>query len=100
MIVVTGHLDIDPAKRTEAEAAIAAFIPQNLAEDGCVDYRFAWNVLEPNRLNGVEIWESQDAIDAHMGSAHMAEFMTAIGPCLGGEATFTAHEISSSTKII
>lgn len=100
MIVVTGHLTIDPAKRTEAEAAIAAFVPQNLAEDGCIDYRFAWDVLEPNRLNGVEIWEGQAAIDAHMGSAHMAEFMTAIGSCLGGEATFTGHEISSSTKII
>jgi len=100
MIVVTGHLDIAPDKRTDAEAAIAAFVPKNHDEAGCVDYRFAWDVLQPNRLNGVEIWEDQAAIDAHMGSDHMAEFMGAIGPCLGGEATFTAHEISSSTKLI
>lgn len=100
MIVVTGHLTIDPSKRDEAEAAVAAFVPKNLAEAGCVDYRFAWDVLEPNRMNGVEIWEDQASIDAHMGSDHMAEFMGAIGGCLGGEATFTGHEISSSTKII
>lgn len=100
MIVVTGYLTIDPDKRAEAEAAIAAFVPKNHAEEGCVDYRFSWDVLDANRLNGVEQWESQAAIDAHMASDHMAEFMGAIGPCLGGEATFTAHEISSSTKII
>lgn len=100
MIVVTGYLTIDPEKRTEAEAAIAAFVPQNLAEEGCVDYRFSWDTLEPNRLNGVEQWESQAAIDAHMASAHMAEFMGAIGGCLGGAVEFTAHEISSSTKLI
>jgi quinol monooxygenase YgiN len=100
MIVVTGYLTIDPAKRAEAEAAMAPFLAANRAEAGCIDYRFSTDVLDSTIVNGLEIWESQEAIDAHMGSAHMAEFMTAIGPCLGGEATFTAHEISSSTKII
>jgi quinol monooxygenase YgiN len=100
MIVVTGYLTIDPDKRAEAEAAIAAFVPQNLAEAGCVDYRFSTDVLDPNRINGLEIWEDQAAIDAHMASAHMAEFMGAIGGCLAGGVEFTAHEVSSSTKLI
>lgn len=100
MIVVTGHLTIAPDQRAEAEAAVAAFVPKTLAEAGCVDYRFSWDLLDPNRMNGVEQWEDQPSIDAHMASDHMAEFMGAIGPCLGGEATFTAHEISSSTKLI
>ncbi|WP_426573060.1 putative quinol monooxygenase [Aquihabitans sp. McL0605] len=100
MFVVTGYLTINPDLRAEAEAAIAAFVPATRAEAGCIDYRMSTDVLDPTIINGVEIWEDQAAIDAHMGSAHMAEFMGAIGSCLGGEATFTSHEVSSSTKII
>lgn len=100
MFVVTGYLTINPELRAEAEAAMAPFVAATRAEAGCIDYRFSTDVLDPTIINGVEIWEDQASIDAHMGSAHMAEFMGAIGPCLGGEATFTSHEISSSTKII
>ena len=100
MFVVTGYLTINPELRAEAEAAIAAFVPLTQAEEGCIDYRFSTDVLDPNRINGVEQWADQAAIDAHMASTHMAEFMAAIGPCLGGGASFDCHEISATTKLI
>lgn len=100
MIIVTGHLTIDPAKRQIAEDAIAAAVTATTAEPGDVDYRFSFDVGDPARINILEMWQDQAAVDAHMGTPHLAEFMAAIGPAVAGEVSITAHEVSTSTKLI
>ncbi|MFN8017847.1 MAG: putative quinol monooxygenase [Acidimicrobiales bacterium] len=99
MIVVVGYLTIDPAKRAEAEAAIATLVPLTQAEDGCIDYRYSADLLVPGRINIIEQWASEDAMNVHMGQAHFAEFMAAIGPCIGGDVEVTRHDVSASTKL-
>jgi quinol monooxygenase YgiN len=99
MIVVTGYLTIDPAKRAEVEAAIATLVPLTVAEDGCVEYRYATDVLEPNRINIWEQWESEDAMTAHMGTSHLADFMGVVGTCIGGPVEITRHDVATSTKL-
>jgi quinol monooxygenase YgiN len=99
MIVVTGYLTIAPEHRAAAEAAIATLVPLTVAEQGCVEYRYSADVLEPNRINIVEQWASEEAMNVHMGTDHLAEFMGAIGPCLGGPVEITRHDIASSTKL-
>ena len=47
MIIVNGHLTIDPAQRDAAEAAIAAAVAATRAEPGNVDYRFSADLAEP-----------------------------------------------------
>lgn len=99
MIVVVGYLTINPDKRAEVEAAIATLVPLTVAEEGCVEYRYANDVLEPNRINIWEQWESEDAMNLHMGTAHLAEFMGVMGDCIGGPLEITRHDVSASTKI-
>lgn len=99
MIVVTGYLTIAPEKRAEAEAAIATLVPLTEAEDGCLQYRYSADLLAPERINIVEQWESEEAMNVHMGQAHFAAFMEAIGPCIGGDVAVTRHDVSASTKL-
>jgi len=99
MIVVVGYITIDPAKRTEIEAAIAAVVTATTAEDGNIDYRYSHDVLEANRINIVEFWESEDAMNFHMGTQHLADFMTVAGGAIAGPVEIVRHDISSSTKI-
>jgi quinol monooxygenase YgiN len=99
MIVVTGYLTIDPAKRAEVEAAIATLVPATVAEEGCVEYRYATDVLEPNRINIWEQWASEEAMNAHMGTSHLADFMGVMGTCIGGPLEITRHDVATSTKI-
>lgn len=99
MIVVTGYLTIAPEHRATAEAAIAKLVPLTEAEEGCVTYRYAADLLEPNRINITEQWESEDAMTTHMGAPHFAEFMEAIGPCIGGDVAVVRHDVASSTKL-
>ncbi|HRW39743.1 MAG TPA: putative quinol monooxygenase [Aquihabitans sp.] len=99
MIVVTGYLTIAPEHRATAEEAIATLVPLTEAEDGCLTYRYSADLLLPDRINIVEQWESEEAMTAHMGAAHFAEFMTAIGPCIGGDVNVVRHDVASSTKL-
>ena len=99
MIVVVGYLTIAPEKRAEAEAAIATLVPLTQVEDGCIDYRYSADLGEPGRINILEQWESEEAMTVHMGQAHFADFMTAIGPCIGGDVSVVRHDVSASTKL-
>ena len=99
MIIATGYLTIDPAKRDQAEAAIATLVPATLAEDGCAEYRYSNDLADPNRINILEQWESEEAMTTHMGTEHLATFMTAIGECLGGPAEVWRHDVATSSKL-
>ena len=70
MIVVTGYLTINPAKRAEAETAIKTLVPLTEAEEGCVQYRYAADLLDPDRIKkslagkeGIEVRSATRAFD-------------------------------------
>lgn len=99
MIVVTGYITINPDMRAEVEAAVATLVPLTLAEEGCAQYSYAADLLDPNRINIIEQWETDEAMTAHMGTTHLADFMGVMGTCIGGPLEIVRHDISSSTKI-
>jgi quinol monooxygenase YgiN len=99
VIIVAGHMTIDPAQRDAALAAIAAGVSATRQEVGNLDYRFSPDLDDPNRFNILERWEDEDAMNAHMASSHLAEFMTAIVPCLGGSAEVVRYDVSGSSPL-
>jgi quinol monooxygenase YgiN len=96
MIVVSGQLPLRPDARDRAIDAARTMAAASEAEAGCTAYRFAIDVDDPNLLHLFECWESQEAIDTHSASAHMAEFMQLAGEVLGGTPEITRYEVSSS----
>ena len=48
------------------------------AEDGCLAYSFATDVLDPTVLHIVEKWRDEAALAAHFATPHMAAFGAAI----------------------
>ncbi|QXC62167.1 antibiotic biosynthesis monooxygenase [Aquihabitans sp. G128] len=98
MIVVAGHLAVNPEHRDAALAAIATGVAATRAEPGCVDYRFSPDLEDENRFNLIEQWESEEAMNEHLATPHLAEFMTAIVPCLLG-AEIIRHDVSSSAPL-
>lgn len=99
MIVVAGHMSIDPAQREAALAAIAAAVAATRKEPGNVDYRFSPDLDEPDRFNLIELWEDEEAVDTHMATPHLAAFLTAIGPCVTGAPEIIRYDVSSSSKL-
>ena len=79
MLVIAGHIDIDPAKRDDAIAAAEKMMAETHKEAGCNAYVFSADFSNPGRFRLFEEWESQEALDAHFAAPHMAEFGKAMG---------------------
>jgi quinol monooxygenase YgiN len=43
-------------------------------EPGCISYAFSADLAHAGRFRIFEEWESQDALDLHFASSHMAAF--------------------------
>ncbi len=78
MIVIAGTINIDPASSDAAVAAIVPMMTATHAEDGCIDYVLSIDPVQAGLVRIFEKWESDEALSAHMGSAHMAEFQRAM----------------------
>ncbi|MEM7273255.1 MAG: antibiotic biosynthesis monooxygenase [Actinomycetota bacterium] len=74
MIVIGGHLRLDPTKRDEAIAAATEMMAATHAEEGCVTYVFSASFDDPGLFHLFEEWETAEALAAHGQAPHMAVF--------------------------
>lgn len=71
-IVVVGSLKARPGKESEAAEALGALVAPTHAEDGCILYSLNQGVADKARFAFVERWASQELLDAHLQSDHIA----------------------------
>ena len=98
MLLITGTFRIQPEKLLEARPVMEAMILASRAEDGCVSYSYAVDILDGGLVHVVEHWRDRAALDAHFASAHIARWRAA-WPTLGITGRdLTLHEVSASRK--
>lgn len=71
MILVIGTFRIPPANLQMALPVMESVIVATLAEDGCIAYSYAQDVLDPGLIHVSEKWRDRAALDAHFRTAHM-----------------------------
>ena len=79
MIVIAGTISIDPEKRAVATPAAITMMAETRREAGCISYTFSGDLQQPGDFRIFEEWESQEALDAHFKTPHMAAFQAAMG---------------------
>lgn len=95
MLVVAGHVCIDPAHREEAVAAARTMMEATCREPGCRSYVFSADLDDPARFRLFEEWESAEALEAHFATPHMAAFQKAMGGLGVREMAVQRYEVSS-----
>lgn len=73
MVIVAGHLIVEPEDRAPYLAGCAEIVRLARAAAGCLDFTIAADPVEPGRVNVFERWESQSAVEAFRGSGPSAE---------------------------
>jgi quinol monooxygenase YgiN len=68
VIIVGGRFEVDPAEREAFLAERHDMMRTSRGEDGCIEYTFAADPLEPDGVILFERWESQAALDAHLAA--------------------------------
>lgn len=96
MLLITGTFRIAPDNFTDALPVMARMIAASRGEDGCLDYSYAADLLEPGLIRVTERWRDQDALDTHLTSDHIREWRAA-WPALGIHARdLSLHEIADT----
>jgi quinol monooxygenase YgiN len=89
VFIVYGGITVDPAKVEEVAHVAREFEKKCRAEDGCVDYILSWRITEPNRIQLVEAWETEEAALSHRAQEHVKEWKEFIEGASIGEAAFS-----------
>jgi quinol monooxygenase YgiN len=99
MLLITGHFRLPAANLDAARPVMARMIAASRAEAGCLDYRYAQDVIDPGLIHVTELWADQAAFDAHVASAHIAEWR-ATWPALGiGERDLVAYQVDAPHRV-
>ena len=78
MIIIEGTFrvpDIDAAR-----PAMERMITLSREEDGCVDYGYAQDLLDPHLMRVTELWRDRATFEAHLKTEHLAAWRAAWEP--------------------
>ncbi|ERI13176.1 antibiotic biosynthesis monooxygenase [Ochrobactrum sp. EGD-AQ16] len=93
MLLIVGTVRLPPENLERAREAMRAMISASRAEDGCVDYGYAEDVLEPGLIHVKEFWRDRASLDRHFASPHIAAWR-ATWPELGiGDRNLVIYEV-------
>lgn len=79
--VLVVHLEIQPPHFDAFVAEVRAHGARSQQlEEGCLGFQVLLPVDAPNRLILVETYRDDAALEAHLASAHMADYLQRTGP--------------------
>ncbi|MEO3759355.1 antibiotic biosynthesis monooxygenase family protein [Mycobacterium sp. B14F4] len=78
MVIVAGHLHVDPAERETYLVGCVDVVRQARSAPGCLDFALSADPLEAGRVNVFERWESRAAVEAFRGCGPSGEVGAAI----------------------
>ncbi len=68
MVIVAGHITVDPKQRESYLAGSVSVVEKARRADGCLDFAITADLIDPGRVNIFERWESQAAVETFRGS--------------------------------
>lgn len=68
MVIVAGHLIVEPVQHEAYVQNCVSVTAQAREAAGCLDFAVTADVLDPSRVNVFERWESHEALEAFRGS--------------------------------
>ncbi len=68
MLIIAGHLVVDPTERDRVIAGHVAVVTAALAAPGCLDFAVTADTIDPARVRIYERWEDEEQLLAFRGS--------------------------------
>src|SRR5215472_15836528 len=82
-LYVVTYVDVFPNFAAETAKQMQQFAEDSRKDPGCVRFEVMRDVERTNHFSIVEVWQSRQAYDAHLGLAHTKTFREKIQPGLG-----------------
>lgn len=99
MLLIVGTIRLPAANLEAARPFMKKMVDASLAEDGCIEYNYAEDVIEPGLIHVQELWADQTAFDRHVTAPHLHEWRAA-GAQLGiGDRKLRMYEVGASRPL-
>jgi len=82
---VVATIPAKPETEDAIRAALQALAAESRQEEGCLSYDLFESSSAPDTFVTMERWASQEALEKHLASAHVAEAFGAAEGALAGE---------------
>ncbi|MAY20952.1 MAG: antibiotic biosynthesis monooxygenase [Erythrobacteraceae bacterium] len=92
MIIVAGSFRIPPSMVEVIRPVMETMILASRAEEGCIEYSYALDVIDQGLVRVIEKWRDRAALEAHFRTAHIAEWRAQVSALAVSERELTAHE--------
>lgn len=99
MIVVSGTAEVQADKRQQAVALFKRLTAETVKEEGNISYRFYADIENENVFRVFEQWQSQEALDAHFNTDHMAELNRELPKLIAAPPELIRYEIAESAPL-
>jgi quinol monooxygenase YgiN len=96
MIVVRFKVQCRPDKTAEALAAFEAVVAPSRAVDGVISFDIGRDVVDPNAIIAVEVFEDEDARTRQESLPEVGAVMALLPEALAGAPEATVFNVSSS----
>jgi len=81
---VVAHVDIAAGgAKIDAPGMLRRLAEASRAEQGCLRFEVLQHVMRANHFTVVEVWQTQDALDAHAATAHARQYRDELQPVSG-----------------
>ncbi len=92
MFVVHGTLPVLASAADDLRAALAGLQAATRAERGNLSYQWSESVESPNTFFSIENWESRQALDEHVGTAHVQAAVASLPGWLAAAPSLVGYE--------
>jgi quinol monooxygenase YgiN len=99
MVVVVGRVKTDADRREALIRVGQAVAAASRQEPGCISYRLYEDTERENEFVFVEEWESNEALQRHFATPHIAEFMGAVPDTLVAAPDVKFHTIAETVDL-
>lgn len=74
MLLIIGTVRLPPENLASARIIMQRMIEASRAEDGCADYVYAEDILQPGLIHVKELWRDRASLEKHFASSHIAHW--------------------------
>jgi quinol monooxygenase YgiN len=99
VILVIGTVRCPPEALEALRAPMAQVVAASRAEDGCIDYAYGADMLDPGLIRVSEAWRDRAALEAHLRQPHMDAWRAARAELGVGERRLSLYESSDPEPI-
>lgn len=80
MILINVTVTANPGQEETFKALLLETMAASRVEEGCIEYRFTADLIQPGTFHLVELWRDEAALNGHFGTPAFARFIGSLAP--------------------